>query len=125
MPLDIVKTLLDNKDKQFVQRILNSGIFPVVENEGGSVSTHRMAAEIDDNGDWLVFPTIVSLPSGELFDMPDHQTAMNYAKETGEFIGFGKGKDNALSFAENGYKKWNKSAPLLGQQIPNPLGGQP
>jgi len=116
MPVNAIDILLKNKDKNFVQRILNSSIFPVISNEDGSVSTHKMAAEIDENGEWLVFPTIVSLPDGRLLDLKDNRSALDFAKKTGEFINFGNNKDDAIPFAANGYKDWNKKAPLMGRQ---------
>ena len=32
--------------------------YPSIQNEDGSRSTHRMAAEVDENGNWIAFPEI-------------------------------------------------------------------
>ena len=46
------------KKPEFIDRILNPQKYPYITNKDGSVSTHEMAAEVDENGNWFVFPTI-------------------------------------------------------------------
>lgn len=90
----------------FVQRYLNPSIFPVVENEDGSVSTHLMSsAEVD--GKQVVYPNIVQDADGNLTKM-EGRDALMYAMEHGEFIEFPTA-GGARRFAEGGYKKnWAK-----------------
>ena len=88
---------------EFVDRINNPEKYPFIRNKDGSISTHRMAAEVDEQGKWMVFPTIVMLPSGELYQFENNQKAMEYARRTGNFLPM-KGKDEAITYAEGGYK---------------------
>lgn len=87
----------------FVQRIKDPNR-AVIQNPDGSVSTHRMAAEVDENGNWFAFPTIVEQPNGELKEFDTNQEAMDFALRTGENIPFGRNKAKALDFARGGYK---------------------
>lgn len=88
---------------EFVDRINNPEKYPFIRNKDGSISTHRMAAEVDEQGNWMAFPTIVMLPSGELYQFENNQKAMEYARRTGNFLPM-KGKEEAITYAEGGYK---------------------
>jgi hypothetical protein len=55
---EILALLLQNTDKNFVQRLLSPGVFPVINNDDGSYSTHLMSSH--DN---YVFPMITQNPS--------------------------------------------------------------
>ena len=88
---------------EFVDRINNPEKYPFIRNKDGSISTHRMAAEVDEQGNWMAFPTIVMLPSGELYQFENSQKAMEYARRTGNFLPM-KGKEEAITYAEGGYK---------------------
>lgn len=90
-------------EPEFVDRINNPEKYPFIRNKDGSISTHRMAAEVDEKGNWYAFPTIVMLPSGELYQFEDNNQAMNYALRTGNFLPM-KDKDEAIKYAEGGYK---------------------
>jgi hypothetical protein len=92
------------KNFNFVQRIFDP-FAPKIINSDNSVSTHKMATEVDANGDWYSFPTIVQRSDGQLHVFDDPFDAMEYGKATGEIIPFGKDKDAALSFGAGGYKK--------------------
>tara|TARA_R110000803_G_scaffold166755_2_gene230024 strand:- start:6691 stop:8796 length:2106 start_codon:yes stop_codon:yes gene_type:complete len=85
----------------FVDRITNPEEAPPPIRTRGSdqVETHRMAAEVSEDGRWYAFPTIVER-DGNLVRM-DRQEAYDYAQDTGEFIPFGSDKAGALDFAEN------------------------
>lgn len=76
-----------------------------IQNQDGTRSTHRMAAEVDANGNWFAFPTIVQLPSGKLHQFDNHQDAMKYNQQIGDAVHFGPDKDSALAFAAGGYKQ--------------------
>lgn len=77
--------------------------YPAITNEDGSRSTHRMAAEVDENGNWLAFPEIQEV-DGKLVQM-ETQKAMAKALREGNYKSFGKDKDSALEYAKGGYKK--------------------
>ena len=89
---------------EFIDRITNPAKYPYITNEDKSISTHRMAAEVDENGNWMVFPTIVRLPTGELYQFEDNGQAMDYNMRTGNYLPMASKKE-ALKYAEGGYKK--------------------
>lgn len=96
--------LLDQyKNLNFVQRARNPEDTKIYTPQGNP-QTHRMAAEVDENGNWYAFPTIVRKQDGTMHVFDDNFQAMDYALKTGEFIPFQKDKNKALDFAENGYK---------------------
>jgi hypothetical protein len=97
---------MENQQTQpeFIKRIMNPQDYPVLWNNDGSFSTHEMAVEVDDQGNWFTFPTIVMLPSGELYRFEDPYQALEYNQRTGNFLQFDS-KDKALKYAEGGYKK--------------------
>ena len=88
---------------EFIDRINNPEKYPAIRNKDGSVSTHKMAAEVDAKGNWYAFPTIVMLPTGKLYEFKDNQTAMDYALRTGNFLPM-KNQEEAIKYAEGGYK---------------------
>ena len=90
-------------EPEFIDRINNPEKYPFIRNQDGSISTHRMAAEVDEKGNWYAFPTIVMLPNGELFQFDNNDQAMKYALRTGNFLPM-KGKDEAIEYAKGGYK---------------------
>ena len=89
---------------EFLDRIMNPEKYPYITNKDNSISTHRMAAEVDENGNWFVFPTIAMLPTGELYEFKDPQQAMDYNLKVGNFLPMASKKE-ALSYAADGYKK--------------------
>ena len=89
-----------NKDKEFVRRILDPKLNPKsIKNPDGSMSTHSMAAEVDEEGNWFVFPTVVN-EGGTFRRIEDAQEARKYNQERGEVIPFGKNKDGAIKFSK-------------------------
>lgn len=89
---------------RFEERIERPGEGGFIRNEDGSISTHRMAAEVDENGDWYAFPTVVEMPDGSLHQFDNNYDAFDYNKLTGNVKSFGKDKESALKYAEGGYK---------------------
>ena len=89
---------------EFLDRIMNPEKYPYITNADKSISTHRMAAETDENGNWFVFPTIAMLPTGELYEFKDPSQAMAYNLKVGNFLPM-KSKEEALAYAGGGYKK--------------------
>ncbi len=89
---------------EFLDRIENPQNYPVLRNEDGSFSTHSMAAEVDENGQWWVFPTIVPMgPNGELYRFEDPYVALEYNKRTKNALPQTSQK-TALDYSR-GYKK--------------------
>ena len=113
-PIEVGPFLKKHSDKDFVKRILYKDKYPAIENEDGSVSTHRMAAEKAPDGRWLVFPTIVNTKDG-LVEFPVGEgvfpeEAWRHALGTQEYIEFKDGKE-AQWFAREGYKAlWDEEA---------------
>lgn len=91
----------------FEQRVLYPNKYPQIQNQDGTFSTHKMAwTTVGDR--FIAFPTIVQLPSGELYEFTDPGKAINYALENKEFREFNNAQD-AEEYANNGYKKfWGK-----------------
>lgn len=105
----VMSILSENSDKNFVQRIMNHAKAPrLYDNAGGelgSPSTHSMAADVDQDGNWFVYPTVVQRPDGNLQRLSRNE-AWQFAGETGERIAFGKNKDRAVWFSRpEGYKQ--------------------
>jgi hypothetical protein len=99
----VLGILQDNKQKNFVKRILKPDKYPNIQNDDGSVSSHRMEyAEVD--GMYIVYPTIIQEKrKGELRELQS-DSAIDYALETGEFIEFDSEEDAAWFSGDNGYK---------------------
>lgn len=94
----------DEENKpEFIDRINNPEKYPYITNEDGSISTHNMAAEVDEDGNWFVFPTIVQLPSGELYKFKDSTSAQEYNLRTNNYLPM-KNKKEAIDYAKGGYK---------------------
>ena len=64
---DKIQAILDrNKEKEFVRRIealkdAETDDSNSLDMGGGYRGTHMMAAEVDEEGNWYVFPTIVNM----------------------------------------------------------------
>lgn len=91
-------------DLPFVQRWMAPSLPPLMNDKGQEMS-HQMAAEVDDDGDWYVFPRIIER-GGELVDLKDNRKALAHAKRTGEYIQ-APNMQVALHLSKN-YKKYQK-----------------
>lgn len=107
-----------NGEPEFLDRIRHPRKYPYVTNyddQGNvvSVSTHRMAAEVDEKGNWYVFPTIVQLEDGSLREFDDPYEAMDFNIAGGNYKKFKSGKA-AQEYAKGGYKTeaMNKYDPM-------------
>ena len=89
-------------EPEFVDRVNNPEKYPFIRNEDGSVSTHKMAAETNEQGEWFVFPMIVMLPTGKLHEFKAAQSAMDYNLRTGNYLKMPEKK--AKAYAKGGYK---------------------
>ena len=98
----------------FVDRVNNPQSYPYISNPDGSVSTHRMSAEIDEEGrygppgKWYVFPTIVNMPGG-LKQFDSNREAMDYNVRTGNALQFDDGQE-ARAYSIN----YKAGTPLAG-----------
>ena len=61
---------------------------PVQENEDNTVSTHLMAAEVDEEGQAWAFPTIIDLGNGNLQRFDDPHEALRINKHMGNAVPF-------------------------------------
>jgi hypothetical protein len=88
---------------EFINRINNPEKYPFITNKDNSISTHRMAADKDKDGNWYAHPMIVQLPSGELKEYTNPQQALEDNLASGNVLPM-KSKEEALAYAKNGYK---------------------
>lgn len=104
----------------FIQRLLNGNPMSIPDWEKkGNISTHKLRAEIDENGNAIVFPIVQNI-DGKLYDFSDPANgrsmdnedyvwrAMDSAISRGDTVRF----DNigeAIWFADNNYKKFYDS----------------
>ena len=82
----------------------------VLENEDGSVSTHKMRTETDGKGNWFSFPTIFQNEDGSFVDMSeqaesDWESVYAEAKNRGEVIDFLDDKESAIKYGEGAWKQ--------------------
>ena len=92
-----------SQEPEFIDRINNPQNYPVISNPDGSISTHRMAAEIDPaDKKWKVFPTIQMI-DGKLQEFGDPFDALASAKQYGNFISM-PNKKSALAYTDS-YKE--------------------
>jgi len=91
-------------EQNWRQRVNNPFLFPAISNDDGTTSTHRMAAEVDEDGNWFVFPTIVQKEDGSLHQFSNAFEAMRWNKARGEAVDFGKEKEAAINYAKGAYK---------------------
>ena len=102
--------LLDNSNVPFVDRVLNPHNYPLPEeNEDGSISTHKLSAEIDEEGNTYVFPTKMYTNKApyrrKYVQYEDSYKALDRAKAEGNVIKFDT-IDEAVEFTKN-YKPQN------------------
>ena len=100
----IGKVLDKNRGKDFVERIINPWDSPVLQNDDGTKSSHKMAWGESD-GKYYVYPTV--LRDGEaLNDYGDG--AWSEAYKRGEYIEFNSAED-ADWFSQNYKNVWPKA----------------
>ncbi len=93
-----------NKNKNFIDRIINREKYPVIENPDGSYSTHLMSWSTVD-GKPIVYPLIIQNPkTGGLKQLSDPE-AIDYALKNNEYIPFDKPED-ADWFSSNYKRYW-------------------
>lgn len=81
----LMQIFSDNVGKTFVQRILNPGAFPVLDQGDGKVATHRMAWGTMEGGKGVVYPTVMY--DGK--NLKDYgEQAWDHASRSGNYIVF-------------------------------------
>ena len=92
----------------------------VRNNKDGSESTHLMAAEKLENGDWVGFPRLFQNPDNTWVDMSsgDWKNAYQEALQRGEVIEFGKDSVKAIAYGEGSWKpKMKRGGGLLNKKV--------
>jgi hypothetical protein len=95
-----------NSHIPWVQRGLLPDDYPKLKNKDGSESTHVLSAEVDDKGDWYVFPTL-ERENDKWVDMRTEgypKEAFDYAKKNKSAIKM-PSKEMALYYSRNGLIK--------------------
>jgi len=100
----VMGALTKNKDKSFVKRVLDPDAYPVIENDDGSHSTHKMAYS-EVNGKYVVYPTI--LYNGKELKEYKPNEALDHVMKTGNYIEFDTEKE-ADWFSQKYKAIWNK-----------------
>ena len=80
-----------------------------LQNEDGSVSTHKMKTETDGQGNWFSFPTVFQNEDGSFVDMSeqaeqDWNSVYEEAQRRGEVINFGSDKNSAIQYGKGSWK---------------------
>ena len=116
---DIINRVNQSK-ADFIQRLLNGNLMSIPDWEKkGNISTHKLRAEIDENGNAIVFPIVQNI-NGKLYDFSDPANgrsldnedyvwrAMDSAISRGDTVRFNN-IGEAIWFADNNYKKFYDS----------------
>ena len=100
----ISEILSKNLDKPMVKRIVDKDIYPVLENEDGTVSTHSMSWG-DAEGKYYVYPTVVQ--KGDKLERLDSDKAFQRAIKDRDYIEFDS-PDEADWFSKNYKRFWDQ-----------------
>ena len=101
--LEEIKVWADSLNPNFIQRANdpNMAYVEYTNDEGKLIrSSHLLNAEMDQNGDWFVFPSIQEI-DGKLHWFKDIWEAMDTAIERGDVLPFGKNAEEAMDFAKH------------------------
>ena len=101
----VTKFLRQHADKNFVQRLLNPYIFPVMYDvlSPGDIGTHLMSSGEND-GKGFVYPEIIQDPDTGKLQRLGRREAMDYALRSGQYLPFNTPAE-AEDFGTN-YKKY-------------------
>ena len=80
-----------------------------LQNQDGSVSTHKMRTETDGQGNWFSFPTVFQNEDGSFVDMSeqaeqDWNSVYEEAQRRGEVVNFGSDKNSAIQYGKGSWK---------------------
>jgi len=78
--------------------------YPRIAGPDGSHMTHKMATEVDENGNWFAFPTIQPDATGKLVEL-ELRAAQKKAMQEKNYKAFGKDKESAVRYGAGGYKQ--------------------
>jgi len=99
----ITSVLSKNAGKNFVRRIVNPDLYPILDYGNGNYATHKMSWEEVD-GKPIVFPLVVENKKGILEELPI-KDALDYALKNNEFIPFNS-RSEADWFTKNYKRVW-------------------
>ncbi|MEO2182677.1 MAG: hypothetical protein ABGY43_10270 [bacterium] len=110
--VDVITSILynpTNTNMNFVQRIKNPSVYPVMDygkdSKGNKmIATHQMSVS-ESNGTHYAYPNIVQKKGKRELEQLGDNEAFNYAIRNNEAIGFTNHKD-ALWFSKNYKKYW-------------------
>lgn len=104
---DLLSILEQNKDKNFVQRIMKPDLNPVLMNWAGpdTWGTHAMSSG-EYGGKGIAYPEIIQLLNGSLQKL-GRKEAADHALNTGEYIEFNTPAE-AEWFGKNYKKVWGQ-----------------
>jgi len=101
----LTKILESNKNKSFVKRILEPDQYPVLQNDDGTVSTHRMSwGQAGDK--YIVFPTV--LYNGKKLQAFDPNDAFQHVIKSKNYILFDS-PEEADAFTKRYKDYWEKT----------------
>lgn len=93
----------------FEKRVLQPSKYPVLQQQDGSIATHKMAWGEGD-GKFQAFPTVIQGEDQQLKELGSRE-AWAHAMQTGEFRQFDTAQE-AEDYARGGYKKqWGSQDP--------------
>ena len=103
--LKILEILEKNRDKDFVDRILNAKKFPTLENIDGSESTHGMMySEVD--GVFYVYPSVII--EDDNMRRLERDSALGRAVRLGDYVEF-----DSIQEAYEFSKEYKKMSPFF------------
>ena len=120
---NLKRTLLINRNKQFVKRILNRSMYAPLdlgEDDNGKriTATHRMEWGAGGKGQYYVYPTIAENHKGKLTQFSSEE-AWQRAKVTGDYIRFDD-REDADWFSKNYKQYWgNQTEERNEEELPD------
>lgn len=101
--------LTANRHVPFIDRIINAEKYPGRMNPDGTVSSHLMRHDVDEQGNWYAYPGL-KYSGGQYHEFTNPKEAFADAIKTGNFINFGKDSNFAEAFSkgEKTWKAWLK-----------------
>jgi hypothetical protein len=101
----ILQILNNNKNKNFIKRIIDPEKYSVIKNQDDSISTHMMAYGKIDNK-FVVYPEIIMDTDSTLKRLTPND-AIQHAMLSGEYISFENEKD-AADFSKTYKSIWDE-----------------
>lgn len=103
----LMTVLNQNKDLNFIQRILEPNKWPTLDLGEGNYATHQMAWGDDGRGNYFVYPTVVYDQQSKQLRKLGDQDAWKHALDNKEYLRF-KSADTADWISKNYKKAWDK-----------------